>query len=504
MVKQAKINQVILLILDDVRSSQFFELMERGKLPNFANLAKNGISSQNCITSFPSVTFPCYPNIITGSYSGYFPEEGSGIPAYHWISRSDPPSKGKKPPFIRNYSIGSHIWKISRDLGKNVKTVFEQAGEGNFFSSLNIVFRGSYFSPPQKFNTENVFKNIQNAYENPTKFFSDKEVPKITIGYIPKTDELLHERGFDHPEYIGEILKCDDYLGNLITFLKSEGHYDSTAIGVISDHGNYKAEKTYDLEPFFKSKGLQPYDPKRGKGDFDANFGCIGSFNFPGDTWHHHPNIEQMEKFTPKGSEKSTNLFDILWDIPGIKLMYFRDDENTPDKGIIHIKRKNSRTGQISTASIEYKGMGKSMKTRYNIDEVDIFGYQNNEQVNSLLDGKYYSIDQWLAKTYDIDFPMIIDQIPRFFTNPRSSDILVSTLGEYAFNYEHGKTMNDHLYSHDIALRKSMNVPFIIGGSADLPNLQLEYCKTTDMIPSLLCLLGMDPHESVVGKNLLD
>ncbi|MGM0469127.1 MAG: alkaline phosphatase family protein [Promethearchaeati archaeon] len=503
MVKQSKLNQIILLIMDDVKSSQFFELLDNGKLPNFKNLTENGLYSKNCITSFPSVTFPCYPNIVTGAYSGYFPEEGSGIPAYHWISRTDPPSEGKKPPFIRNYSIGTHVWKIGKDLGKNVKTIFEQAGEGNFFSSLNIIFRGSYFSPPSKFNTENVFKNIQNAFKEPKKFFSTKEPPIITVGYIPKTDELLHERGYDHPEYIKEILKCDEYLGNLVKFLKSEGHYDDTAIAVISDHGNYKAEKLYDLEPFFKSNGLIPYDPKKGKGDFDANFGSVGSFNFPGKSWQHHPTIEEMEKFKTSGNHKSINLFNVLWKIPGVKLMYYRDDKNSPERGKIYINKKNSKTGETLTGIIEYKGFGPNLKTKYSSDDLDIFGYNNQEKDKEHLDGKFHDIDEWLSKTYEIDFPIIIDQIPRFFKNPRSSDILISTLGEYAFNYEHGKTMNKHLYSHDIALRKSMNVPFIIGGSDSIPNKEIQYCKTTDMVPTMLDLLAIQPHESVVGKTLL-
>ena len=57
--------------------------------------------------------------------------------------------------------------------------------------------------------------------------------------------------------------------------------------------------------------------------------------------------------------------------------------------------------------------------------------------------------------TNKIDFPMLIDQIPRYFKNPRACDIMFSTCGEYGFNYEHGKTVNDHAYSHDIAIKKS-------------------------------------------------
>ncbi|GAI56265.1 unnamed protein product, partial [marine sediment metagenome] len=53
--------------------------------PNIAQLAESGISCQNCITSFPSITYPCYTNIVLGAYSGYYPIEGSGIPMYHWV-----------------------------------------------------------------------------------------------------------------------------------------------------------------------------------------------------------------------------------------------------------------------------------------------------------------------------------------------------------------------------------------------------------------------------------
>ena len=80
---------------------------------------------------------------------------------------------------------------------------------------------------------------------------------------------------------------------------------------------------------------------------------------------------------------------------------------------------------------------------------------------------------------------------------------MVSTLGTYAFGYEHGKTVETTPFSHDIGLRESMIVPFIIGGSPEIPSLELEYCKTTDMVPTLLDLLGIKPHSSVIGKSIL-
>jgi hypothetical protein len=506
MTRNAKVNQVILIIFDDVRTEHLFGLLKEGKLPNIAQIAYNGIECSNCITSYPAITFPCYGNIVTGSYSGYYPKEGSGVPLYHWVDRKDPPSTSKKPPFIRNYGDRSQVLKINKDIGKNVKTIFEQAPEGNMLSSLCFLYRGAFFVVPEHASdVEGIFKSISRAFESPGKFFSNKEVPLITIGFTFHTDDLVHQKGFEHPDYINLIIECDKYLGSVMNTLKKTGYYDSTAIGIISDHGNHKAKKVFDLEPFFQQKGLIPYSPEKGIGDFDCNAGSLGFFNFPGDTWHHHPTIQKMHKFKVSGMGKQDlNLFDTLWEIPGVKYMYYRDDDNKPDKGIIHIEYLDKNSEKKYHGMIEYRGFGKNQRTKYTFEGNCCYHYNENEKSAEILDNKFHTLEEWLESTNHINFPIIIDQIPRYFKNPRSCDIIISPLDEYAFNYEHGQTVGASPYGHDIGLRESMIVPFIIGGSAEIPKMEMLYCKTTDMVPTLLALLGLKPHSSVVGKSVLE
>jgi hypothetical protein len=503
MVKSNYVNHVILVILDDIRASHMFDLINAGKLPNIAKLAEGGIVCNNCVTSYPSITFPCYGNIMTGSYSGYFPKEGNAVPLYHWLDRMDPPKIGKKPPFYRNYSERKDVLKINRDIGKNVKTIFEQAGDGNFLASLSFLYRGAYFVVAENFsNVEPVFIKVEKAFKNPEFYFSNKEVPRVSVIYIPHTDELMHEKGFDHTDYIQSIVMCDRYLGSLIKTLKNTGYYDITAIGLITDHGNFKAKQVLNLESFFEINGLVPYNRKKGSGDFDVNFGSMGFFNFHGETWYHHPNLEQLENYTVSGKgKKKINLIKTLWNIPGVKLMYFRENEFMPDKGQINVYRKDEKTETIYKGKINYEGFGKEQKAKYSYEDIDIFGYES--YVKETFQDKSFNIDEWLNLTNQIDFPMAIDQIPRYFKNPRSCDIVVSTLGNPVFNYEHGKTSGISPFSHDIGLRKSMIVPFIIGGSPEIPPKELSYCKTTDMVPTLLDLLGIRPHYSVVGKSVL-
>ncbi|MFW9941792.1 MAG: alkaline phosphatase family protein [Candidatus Thorarchaeota archaeon] len=504
MSRSGKVNQVILIILDDVRAEHLFRWMKEGKLPNIAQLADNGVSCQNTVTSFPSVTLPCYADIITGANSGFFPKEGSGVPSYHWIDRTFPPLEKKKPPFIRNYSERRDVLKINKDIGKHVKTIFEQAGDGNFLSATSFLYRGSTFTVSKEFKPELILKRIEDIYRNPKEIFLDKEVPKVSVGYIPHTDELMHEKGFDHPDYINLVFRCDEFIGSLIETLKEVGCYEDTAIAITSDHGNYKAPNIFDLEPFFHQNGLKPYNPMKGVGDFDANLGGVGFFNFRGDTWQYHPTFNQMKNYKTSGVGTSKlDLFEILWKIPAVKLMYHKDDASTAEKGLIHLERRDIKNNKILKGRIEYNGIGKNQMTKYVFDDEDLFGYEKSEKSSALLDNKFHSIDEWVGTTYQTDFINIIDQLPRHFKNPRSCDIMVSTEGEYNFNYEHGKTKGVSPFSHDIASRNSMRVPLIIGGSLEIPKLELDYCKTTDIVPTLLNLLGKDPHSSVIGKSIL-
>ncbi|MHA2007674.1 MAG: alkaline phosphatase family protein [Promethearchaeota archaeon] len=505
MSRSARVNQVILIIFDDIRAEHLFHLMAEKKLPNIARLANNGVTCRNTVTSFPSVTLPCYADIITGSNSGYFLKEGSGVPNYHWIDRTDPPKEKKKPPFIRNYSVRRDILKINKDIGSHTKTIFEQAGDGNFLSATSFLFRGSILTTPKEYKPEFILKRIEEIYENPREIFSNKELPKISVGYIPHTDSFMHEKGFDHPDYINLVIECDRYIGSLIKTLIDLKLYDETALCITTDHGNYKAPRFYDLEPYFQQKGLKPYIPKTGLGDFDANFAGVGFFNFKGETWFHHPTIDQMKNYKTRNSGNSRlNVFEILWKIPGVKLMYYADDNNTPDEGVIHLERLHKKTNKIIKGTIEYSGFGKSQQTKYIYDNEDLFGFLNYERSLKLLDDKFHSIDEWISATFQTDFVNIIDQLPRYFKNPRSCDIIVSTEGEYCFNYEHGKTKGRSPYSHDIANKKSMMVPLIIGGSKEIPKMELEYCKTTDIAPTLLDLLGIRPDSSVIGNSLMN
>lgn len=512
MEKHAK--HIILLIADDVSSRFFKQLYDEGKLPNIKALGESGIVSTKCVTTYPSITLPTQPNIMTGAYSGYYPKSGSGIPVYHWFDRES------NPPQYRHYSA-MHALRQTHEIENNVRTLFEQIGEGNSYSVVQYCSRGvTKVYPPNKLvaaiffiifvilakkpedSHKIVTKRLIDVFKHPKRFFRNNNKPIAATAYYFLTDTLMHDYGFDSDRYIQSVLDLDIEVGKIITELKKLGIYDDTVIVFTSDHGNYKADEAKDLAPFIRAKGLVPFSKKTGKGDFDCSFGSVGFFNFPGTnkSWKIHPTLDELMNFKPTNAGSKINLIDMMFEIKGVKYVYYRAEDNTPEKGTIYIRMKDDN-GIIHNAQVDYIGE----TTKYYFEDVDVYGYSDDPIASKIMDGKYHTIEEWLEHTYHVDFPMIADQLVRYFINPRSCDIMVSTLATVCYNYEHGETKNDHVYSHDVGLRNCMYVPLVIGGGNDiLTPKTLEYCKTTDIVPTLVKLLGKEPHPSVRGKSLLD
>lgn len=526
-----KINRVILCIIDDVSSEHFFSLINMGILPNFEELMNNGTFSKNCITDFPAITFPAQVSTITGTYTGdHRNEYCHGVPMYDWMDRS------YVPPILRSYgTYGSkkriQIYNINEDMGDKCRTLIEMIDEGNSVSIPQFINRGTNFFFPERrpkmilyylfikyypkikemlvrANTI-IIKKLLRTFENPKHFFESKEPPIVSLLWFMTSDLLMHIFGYDSLLYKLNLRHIDKVIGYLIEELSKLGYLDDTLIAITSDHGNYKTKKIGNLDTFFKKNRLTQFHPRKNlKGNIDlAEFGGLGFFYFKENYPHSNkvwipPKIETLRTYGLNG----VNLFQELFKIEGTELMYYRDSENSINKGRIFLKRKKQNKEGFITGFIEYEGNSNNLKTKYTVGEDvdhDIFGYLHDESAIKLMDNKYHTIDEWLEATYHLDFPLYPDLLVRHFKNPRSSDIIISTEGRIAYNIKHGKKTSNNYYLHDIGLRKCSVVPLILAGTDQIPKKEITYCKITDIVPSLLRMLGKTPHKSVVGRSLI-
>lgn len=488
---------------------------------------ENGIFSKNCITDFPSITYPTHVSIVTGTYTGdYRKELCHGVPLGDWMGRDT------TPPHVRSYSSKHlQIYKVNEDLGSNCQNILEMFDEGNKSSITQFISRGAdYIFPENKLKVAyyyillkyarqkmkiatranlTVVHKLLNNFRKPKKYFGNNEPPIASLLWFMTSDILMHLFGFDSRPYILNLIHIDKVIGRLIRELDKMGYLDDTVLAITSDHGNYKADKIGNLKTFTQQNKLRDYHPRKNiKGNVDvAEFGGVGFFYFKGSNnnsqkyrWN-YPTIKNLENYGPK----NINLFEKLFRLEDINLMYYRDDDNLYDKGIIHLKQKDRKTGKIHSGIIEYRGSGINLKTRYSFEDPnnDIFGYNKNNISSKMINNKFHSLKEWMDATHHIDYPMYPDLIPRHFKNPRSADIIISTSGKVLFNYQHGKNSMHSLYTHDLGLRKSSIVPLIIAGSSEIPAIEISYCKITDIVPTLLKMVGKKAHKSVIGESLI-
>ena len=522
-----KINRVILCLIDNLRSDHLFHFVEKGLLPNIKKLMENGIYSKNCITDFPPITYPTQISMLTGTYTGDYKKEYShGVPLMNWMGRDI------APPFLRDYMAKNlQIYKLSNDIGRKSKTIFEMAGEENTASIGEFIKRGAdYFFPERvtklalyylalgiprdrkkmMIRTDSgIIHKLIDIFKKPKRYFKNPEVPIVSVLWFMTPDILLHFFGYDSQIYKLNIMHIDKVIGVLLDALKRMGYLNDTAIAVVSDHGNYGAQRRGEISNFFRSNLLTHYHPRKNlKGNMSiSKYDGVGFFNFKGNmnitkknSWP-HPTIKEMKNYGPK----KIDLLQELFKIKGSHLMYHRDENNTVQKGVIHLQRKIKGSKKIISGTIEYAGIDNNYKTKYIMDNDgnDIFGYLNDEKASKLLDNKFHTIQEWLSATYNLDYPLYPDLIPRHFKNPRSSDIILSNDGSVVYNLKNGKGGNKNIYNHDRGIRDCMNVPLIIGGSSDIPRNHVPFCKTTDIVPTLLNMLGKKPHKSVVGQSLV-
>jgi hypothetical protein len=522
-----KINRIILCIIDDIRSDQFFELIDKNLLPNCKSLMEKGIFSKNCVTDFPSITYPTQVSIITGCYTGdYCKEPCHGIPLTNWMQRNH------SPPILRNYiAKNMQIYKLNEDIGKNCKTILEMCDHGNTSSIAQFLNRGAnYFFPERKTKlamyylvlkhsrnvkrmmcraNSTIVKKLLDTFENPKKFFNDKEPPIVSLLCFLSSDLIMHMLGSDSYLYKLNLLHIDKVIGLLVKELDRMGFLNETVLAITSDHGNYKANKVGDLTTFFDKYKLSYYHPRKNpKGKIGCTeYGGIGFFYFNGNnnlvnykSWK-PPTIKQLKGYGPL----NIDLLETLFKISGTNLMYYRDDNNTFNQGKIFIRKRIKNTSKSISGIIEYKGIGRDYQTKYIPEngEIDVFNYLIDEKASKMMDNRFHTSQEWMSSTFHLDNPMYVDLIPRHFKNPRSADIILSNDGTIVYNIEHGRKKNRTVNCHDLGLKESSIVPLIIGGSPEIPYREIECCRIVDIVPTLMKCIKKNIHQSVIGESLI-
>jgi predicted AlkP superfamily pyrophosphatase or phosphodiesterase len=209
---------LVLISIDGFR----YDYFDRADLPNLKSLAARGVRSQGLIPSFPSVTFPNHYTIVTGLVPDHH-----GIVANAMFDRSIGPAKftmssatAKNPAWWG----GEPIWMTAIKQGHKSAAMFWPGSEA---------VKPTYWRPFD----DNLSNEARVAQVLDWMKLPEADRPVFTTLYFDDVDHAGHDLGPDTPEVLGEVVKADQAIGQLLRGMDSLGLTSRTTYVIVSDHG---------------------------------------------------------------------------------------------------------------------------------------------------------------------------------------------------------------------------------------------------------------------------
>jgi len=222
---------VLIIGWDGVQREAFFDCYNAESeecsdgLPNIQELSDNNIFDMT-ITNGQSCTKPGWVQLFTGN-------EDIDLDVY---------SNFKFKPINEDYSVFA---RLENHFGDNITTIFIGGKKGNiggkcFYSLTGEIIGGEPWC---------LAKNNIDYYENRlghANVVQDKALdtleeikdePFFMFVHYKEPDSAIHRFGSDSEEYRNDLVMLDNYLGEVMGWLKENNLDDKTIVYVVTDHG---------------------------------------------------------------------------------------------------------------------------------------------------------------------------------------------------------------------------------------------------------------------------
>ena len=249
---------VIILLADGARPDVFERAIDNGSLPSLAQLREEG-SFNTITTSFPSVTGPAYTPFLLGRYPGPL-----GLPGLRWFDRTRATARGFGN--CRSY-VGTEMRLVDSDLDPAAPTLFELAGPA--LGALSVIGRGLR-------RVDRIGRSIVFAARAARTHFTGNVAgwlaidqlagakvarhirehrPRLSFAAFPGIDKASHSTGHDSPDVHEAMRILDATVAEIRRDAERSGHWDSTHLWIVSDHGHSPVTAHDDLASLLRSLG---------------------------------------------------------------------------------------------------------------------------------------------------------------------------------------------------------------------------------------------------------
>lgn len=221
-----KVPYLLLISIDSYR----FDYNQIHSAPHLSEIAKNSVSAESLIPTYPSKTFSSHFSIITGKY----PEE-NGIVSNEFYDPSEQIKFSTK-----TYQNTKTNWFLSEPFWIRIQNAGIISANVNGWVGSEVDYHGQkplFFSSFSNSNTpEIISQNIVKLINLPESIR-----PHFIVAYFPQVDLAGHFFGPESKQVHEQILKVDTEIEKIKSAIK-ESNLDFN-IMIVSDHGMQEVSK---------------------------------------------------------------------------------------------------------------------------------------------------------------------------------------------------------------------------------------------------------------------
>lgn len=456
----------LLLLVDGARPDVLTRLAAAGEMPVFKQHFVDRGGFREATSVFPTVSGPAHLPALTGLHPGT-----ANIPGIRWAER---PGKLGFLGHTRSYMSLFRQWKLSRDLGPKVSTLFQHlpnVADINTWFVRGCSFRGrrTRFSKALSFTKSLATKDWYSGDLQAEAALCGALKAGFRSAFVvfPSIDELGHRFGPLTDESVESYRRFDKTLGRLIDVLTKLGTYDRTLLVLTSDHGQSTTHTHFELSAFAQERMPRTLAyPKFWKHSQNADCVVMVSGNSMANIYLRGSNGWRSDVDVENHSSAQTLMQDLLSQ-ESIEHVIYRRDPQT-----IVVATQQGRA--VSTLLSPQTEAGPP-RLSYSVEGADPLGYGSVQATGTP--------DEYLAATQASQFPDAPWQLIQFFRSARAGDLVVCA--KDGFDLRDRYEYQPHCGSHGGLDRQHMMVPAAINA-----RWHSDLIRSVDLFPTMLSALG--------------
>ena len=464
--------KALVLLFDGARYDVFKDLLGSGRLPKIEEQIISSGSFLKGYSSLSTTTGPAHIPFLYGIYPGT-----ANVPGIRWLDKT------AKTGVLGNFGMRSYVGPDSFSMPSDIKSghtpIYDYFDRpASIFSPLDdgcgVKIRRNRLLKVGSF----VFAHYTHRWEM-TDYLASKLLKRyiakgcdFIFAVFPSIDEITH---LHHPvseRVLKQYVKLDGLVGEIFEGV-SEGEMEKMLVFIVSDHGLSRTCTHIPLVEMSRSIGCRPlfYPWILGR-KWDVAImesgNAMASVYFR-DSVDSRPAL--FEEFM--AVEKNRKFFDQILSSEGIDFVAYRvEDSRLGVKG---------PSGEIRLAFKD------NAFAELEVDGFNPLGFEVN--------GGYVDLDilaELSRKTLYPDSPV---QLRQLFSSDRTGDLVV--FAREGFDLRKRHEWPEHKSSHGTLIRSHMEVPICTNAQ-----LSSKWCRTVDVFPTLLHLMGRDLPPGIDGRIL--